>query len=170
MRALLAAVCAIWFRLITRGRVRGSSFILRSPSALRVAAGNTITIGRNVMIDKDARIVALGGDIAIEDDVFIGKNSTIIAFSNLRIGARTLLGQNCSLHTENHGPAGRRSNYSSAAITIGEDAWLGAGVVVTSGVTIGRAVTVGANSVVTKDLAPDGIYAGAPARLIRSAL
>ena len=118
------------------------------------------------MIDKDARIFAVGGNISIGDDTFIGKNVTLIAFADMTIGARTLLGQNCSVHTENHGPAGDRHAFTALPIHIGDDVWLGAGVVVTSGRSIADSVTVGANSVVTRDLDGDSTYAGVPAKRI----
>jgi acetyltransferase-like isoleucine patch superfamily enzyme len=54
----------------------------------------------------------------------------------------------------------------SAPIEIGEDCWLGLNVVVMRGVTIGRGCVVGANSVVTRDLPPYSVAAGAPARVI----
>lgn len=168
MRPLAERLCALFFRIKTRGRVRGSQFILRPTSTLRISSGNTITIGDRVMIDKDARIIAQGGNIVIGDDVFIGKNVTLIAFSDLHIGSRTLLGQNCSVHTENHGGPGRRDDFSSSPVHIGDDVWLGAGVVVTSGTTITHRVTVGANSVVTKTLDSAATYAGVPAREIGS--
>jgi acetyltransferase-like isoleucine patch superfamily enzyme len=48
-----------------------------------------------------------------------------------------------------------------------DNVWLGANVVVTSGVTIGSRAVVGANSVVTEDVPPGTIVAGSPARVIR---
>lgn len=51
-------------------------------------------------------------------------------------------------------------------VLIGNDSWLGAGVVVTAGVTIGDGCIVGAGAVVTKDLPPGSIAAGVPARVI----
>ncbi len=134
---------------------------------MRIGKDNHITIGRNVMIDKDARIFAVGGNITIGDGTFIGKNVTLIAFADMIIGARTLFGQNCSIHTENHGAAGDRDSFTALPIRIGDDVWLGAGVVVTSGRNVANSVTVGANSVVTRDLLTENTYAGVPAKPIR---
>ena len=53
-------------------------------------------------------------------------------------------------------------------ILIGNDVWIGAGCIIKAGVTIGDGVIIGAGSVVTKDLQEYGIYAGVPAKLIRT--
>lgn len=167
LKRILGRVCAIFYRALTMGRVQGTSYILRKPSTFRVSKGNHIVIGNNVMIDKDARIIAHGGNIVIGDDTFIGKNSTLIAFADLFIGNRVLIGENSSIHTENHGGPGERDSFTSGPIVVNDDVWLGAGVVVTAGRTIASGATVGANSVVTKDLEEPALYAGVPAKLIR---
>ena len=88
----------------------------------------------------------------------------------VRIGARTKLGPNCQLYTPQH-PVDyldrRRPVETSFRITIGEDCWLGGGVVVCPGVTIGDRAVVGAGSVVTRDIPADSVAAGNPARIIR---
>ena len=56
---------------------------------------------------------------------------------------------------------------SSGPVTIEDDAWIGAGVVVMPGVRIGRGAVVGANSVVNADVAPLTVVAGQPARPLR---
>jgi len=156
----------IWFRLLSCGRVVGRRYILRKPLLVRVSKNAILTIGAGVHIEPFSRLV-FQANSSIGPEVYIGKNSTIVGFSTLRIGARTLIGENVSIHTENHGPAGNRMAYSSENVTIGEDVWIGAGVVITSGVSIGDRVTVGANSVVNKSFGSDVMIAGVPARVIR---
>ena len=65
-------------------------------------------------------------------------------------------------------PEPRRTKWEAAEpITIGDNVWLGGGVVVCPGVTIGEDTVVGAGSVVTRDL-PAGVLAvGSPARVVR---
>jgi acetyltransferase-like isoleucine patch superfamily enzyme len=58
----------------------------------------------------------------------------------------------------------------SRAVQIGEDCWIGINVVIAPGVTIGRGCVIGANSVVTRDLPPYSVAAGAPASVIRQRL
>ena len=53
-------------------------------------------------------------------------------------------------------------------IIIGDDVWLGTGVIVTKGVNIGDGAIVAAGSVVTKDIPPNTVFAGSPAKFIRN--
>jgi acetyltransferase-like isoleucine patch superfamily enzyme len=61
----------------------------------------------------------------------------------------------------------RRHSLLNAPITIGRNAWLGADVKVLAGVTIGENAIVAAGSVVIKDVPPNMVVAGSPARIIR---
>jgi acetyltransferase-like isoleucine patch superfamily enzyme len=56
---------------------------------------------------------------------------------------------------------------SKGPTRVGSNCWLGANVVVTSGVTIGERSVIGANSVVTRDIPPFSVAAGAPAKVLR---
>jgi acetyltransferase-like isoleucine patch superfamily enzyme len=57
---------------------------------------------------------------------------------------------------------------SKGPTRVGDNVWCGANVVITSGVTIGERSVIGANSVVTTDLPPRSIAAGAPAKVLRT--
>jgi maltose O-acetyltransferase len=89
----------------------------------------------------------------------------------ITIGDDAQIGPHVQLLTPTHPvePGPRRDKWESAQpITIGDNVWLGGGVIVLPGVTIGDDTVVGAGSVVTKDL-PAGVLAlGNPARVIRS--
>lgn len=159
---------ALLLRVVFLGRVIGPSFNIGLPFHVRAQRGGTIVFGRGVRIMSNARIIARRGHLFVGPDASFGKNVTLVAFADLRIGARTLIGENASIHTENHGPPGARNSFQKSPITIGSDVWIGAGVVVTAGQTIADRITVGANSVVTRDLLIPGIYAGVPAVLIRA--
>ena len=109
--------------------------------------GKNLTLGKNVFINIGCRFQDTGG---------------------ITIGDGTLIGHGSTLTTLNHQvDPDRRGNMVPAPITIGRKVWLGASVTVVPGVTIGDGVIVGAGAVVTKDVPPDAIVAGVPARLVR---
>jgi carbonic anhydrase/acetyltransferase-like protein (isoleucine patch superfamily) len=83
----------------------------------------------------------------------------------VKIGDRTLLACNVSVITATHpvSPEERRGSLGkeyAKPVTIGDDCWIGANVVILPGVTIGNGVTVGAGSVVTKDVEDRSIVVG----------
>ena len=112
----------------------------------------------------------LGWRIELGEEVFVNMGCTFLDCGGVRIGARTKLGPNCQLYTPQH-PVDyldrRRPVETSFRITIGEDCWLGGGVVVCPGVTIGDGAIVAAYSVVTKDVEPYSVVGGNPAHFIK---
>ena len=87
------------------------------------------------------------------------------------IGDDVQIGPNVQLLTATHPvePGPRRSKWEgSSPITIGDNVWLGGGVIVCPGVTIGENTVVGAGAVVTRDLPPNVVAVGNPARVIRT--
>jgi len=91
--------------------------------------------------------------------------------ATVTIGDDVQIGPNVQLLTATHPvePGPRRDKWEAAEpIVIGDNAWLGGGVIVCPGVTIGADTVVGAGSVVVRDL-PSGVLAvGAPARVVRA--
>ncbi len=110
--------------------------------------------------------------IRIGTDSFINHNCCVWASprGGITIGENVLFGPGVTVISSNHGtdPSSliRLQEGQDAPVTIGNDVWLGAHVVVTAGVTIGDGCVVGAGAVVTKDLPAGSICAGIPAKVI----
>lgn len=107
-----------------------------------------------------------GNGIILGEKVFINYGCTFLDGGYIRIGKHTLIGPNCQLYTPHHpmDPIERRKESEYAyPITIGEDCWLGGGVIVCPGVTIGDRCVIAAGSVVTRDIPSDSLAAGNPA-------
>ena len=115
------------------------------------------------------------GEIIIGKNSYIGNRSAIASVE----GNKVLIGDNCSLshnvrlYTTNRNPSDIIKNKSKTGmiqgdIIIGNNVWIGANVFVNQNVVIGDNVVIGANSVVTKNLDSNCIYAGSPAKLIKS--
>jgi maltose O-acetyltransferase len=112
--------------------------------------GHLIRIGRNSFLNYDA-IVLDCAQVVIGDDVSMGPRAQLLT----------------ALHPVDDHELRRQRWETAAAITIGDNVWLGGGVIVCPGVTIGSKTVVGAGSVVTKDLPSQVFAAGNPCRVIR---
>jgi acetyltransferase-like isoleucine patch superfamily enzyme len=111
--------------------------------------------------------------VRIGEGTFLNRNVMVAAQELVEIGAHSMLANGCFVTDANHRfddpdrPITWQGFDSKGPTRIGANCWLGANVVVTSGVTIGERCVIGANSVVTRDVEPFSIAAGAPARVLR---
>ncbi|KAL7923477.1 trimeric LpxA-like protein [Trichoderma austrokoningii] len=114
-----------------------------------------------------------GYNVRLGKNVFVNANSTWIDTCAITIGARTIMGPNCSFYSGTH-PLdhrvrnGTRGPELGKPIVVGEDCWLGGGVTVLAGVTIGKGSVVGAGSVVTRDVPEGVVVVGNPARVLKT--
>lgn len=109
--------------------------------------GQFIRFGKKVFVNNGCTFMDRGG-ITLEDGVFIGPNVNLI--------------------TENHAEQPQlRHNVYARPIRIRRNAWIGAAAIVLPGVTIGENAIVAAGAVVTKDVPDNTIVGGVPARAIR---
>lgn len=140
-----AKVRALFGELI--GKKMDDSFLLIPP--FYATGGPDITVGRNVFVNQNCTFYDLGG-LDIADDVMIGPNVSLI--------------------TSGHPiePSRRRDGVIAKPIAIGRNVWIGAGATIIGGVTVGENSVVAAGSVVTKDVPPNTLVGGNPARVIRS--
>jgi maltose O-acetyltransferase len=91
--------------------------------------------------------------------------------ATVTIGDDVQVGPNVQLLTATHPlePGPRRDKWEAAEpIVLGDNVWLGGGVIVCPGVTIGADTVVGAGSVVVRDLPPGVVAVGSPARVVRA--
>ena len=114
--------------------------------------------------------VDYGENIHIGDGVFINSDFTALDVARIDIGDHCQIGPKVQLLTPTHpiAPIPRRDKLEAAEpIVLEQNVWLGGGVVVCPGVRIGKNTVVGAGAVVTKDLPPNAVAVGNPARVIR---
>ncbi|GGZ09544.1 sugar O-acetyltransferase [Streptomyces nitrosporeus] len=115
--------------------------------------------------------VDYGSNITIGARTFVNYNLTALDVAAITIGEDCQIGPNVQLLTPTHPlePQPRRDKLEAASpIVIGNNVWLGGGVIVCPGVTIGDNSVIGAGSVVTKDVPAGVVAVGNPARPIRS--
>ena len=127
------------------GKPVGSDFCLFPP--FYTDYGQNITVGKGVFLNSSCHFQDQGG---------------------IYIGDGALIGHNVVLATLNHAMSpSRRGTMVPAPIHIGQNVWIGANATVTPGVTIGDGVIEAAGAVVTKDVPPNMVVGGVPAKLIR---
>ena len=101
---------------------------------------------------------------------FVNFNAVFLDVARITVGADVQIGPNVQLLTATHPVEAepRRAKWEAAKpITIGDNVWLGGGVIVLAGVTIGDNTVVGAGAVVTRDLPANVVAVGNPARVVR---
>lgn len=119
---------------------------------------------------KPPLFVDYGENISIGARTFINYNLTALDVAAITIGEDCQIGPNVQLLTPTHPVAAqpRRDRLEAAKpITIGDNVWLGGGVIVCPGVSIGDDSVIGAGSVVTRDIPAGVVAVGNPARVIR---
>ncbi len=110
--------------------------------------GRNITLGKNVFINSACCFQDQGG-ITIGDNCLIGHEVVIATLDHLL-------------------PAQARESMRPAPVVLGENVWVGSHATILPGVTIGSNAVVAAGAVVTRDVPPNTVVAGVPARVIKT--
>lgn len=140
---------------------------------LLVSEKGKITVGRSLYVSEKSNIGAhLSGILEIGNNNFFNTNTTVTCLEKITIGNDNLFAQNVVVVDHNHNYDSLnlpicRQGYKFKPVTIGSDCWICANVVICPGATIGDHIIVAANSVVSGTLEKPGVYAGAPAKLIK---
>lgn len=133
-----------------------------------------LQVGAGVLLEPNVWITAPGqARVTIGKGTFLNMGVMIASERLVEIGDHCMLANGCFVSDASHRyddpdrPITWQGFESKGPTRIGDNCWLGANVVVTSGVTIGERCVIGANSVVTKDIEQFSVAAGAPAKAIR---
>ncbi len=133
-----------------------------------------LEVGEGVLLEPNVWITAPGSArVRIGAGTFLNMGVMVAAHELVEIGEHCMLANGCFVSDAAHRyddpdrPVPWQGFTSKGPTRIGANCWLGAGVVVTSGVSIGQRCVIGANSVVTHDIEPHSIAAGAPAKVLR---
>lgn len=111
-----------------------------------------------------------GYNITVGENFYANYNCTILDCAKVSIGDNVLLAPNVSLFTAGHPIHFETRNEGpeyAFPIVIGNNCWIGGGVIVNPGIVIGDNVVIGSGSVVTKDIPSDTIAVGNPCKVLR---
>ncbi len=134
-----------------------------------------LEVGEGVLFEPGVWITAPGrARVRIGAGTFLNQGVMVAAQELVEIGEHCMLANGCFVSDASHRyddpdkPVPWQGFTSKGPTRIGANCWLGAHVVVTSGVSIGERCVVGAGSVVTHDIPAFSVAAGAPARVLKS--
>jgi fatty-acyl-CoA synthase len=150
----------------------GSNVTLMPGAHLKNRENGTIVLNDGVKLDTMTRLVA-ANDARLElgENVAIGMGTVVNAGRDVLLGRGCLTAAHCVINASDHGIAAgapiQRQLFQHAPIYIGEDVWLGAGVVVTRGSRIGPGAVVSAGSTVSGSVPAAAIVHGSPARPVK---
>ncbi|TWT50995.1 Maltose O-acetyltransferase [Rubripirellula amarantea] len=110
-----------------------------------------------------------GTNIYLDEKVYFNFDCVILDVCEVRIGNHVFIAPGVHIYTATHPLEAelRRTQEFGKPVTVGNDVWIGGKAVICPGVTIGDCSVIGAGSVVTKDVPPEVVVAGNPAKVIR---
>jgi acetyltransferase-like isoleucine patch superfamily enzyme len=129
------------------------------------------TCGENISISEGCWLQAFE-NLSLGNNVRISRGVFINAGGGVKIGNDVLIGPSVKIWSVNHNFSEldipiHEQGYNYSTVTIGNNVWIAANVIILPGITVSDKTVIAAGSVVTKDLKPCALYGGNPARLIR---
>ncbi len=154
-------------------RVRfGARCDVRRGLTVLTTKGSTTRFGAGCVLDRGL-VVENRGTLEVGDGTVFGHHCTLATDDRISIGRGCLIAEMVSIRDHDHAFASTTDRIidqgrDTRPVVIGDNVWLGAKATVTKGVTVGSNCVVGAHAVVTRDLPPDSVALGVPARVVRT--
>ena len=164
-----------WRRLLTpagwRWRTDGLLFLGRRLE-LQISPRGEIRFGRFVWVGDGSKIRCHEGEVEIGAKTVLGQECTISAYRHVRIGEQCVIADRAMFIDFDHGVVDvevpiRKQGIYMRDVDVGSNVWVGYGACILRGVRVGDNAIVGTNSVVTKDVPANAVVGGVPARVLR---
>ncbi len=163
----------VLLKLRYRGRLQTDGLCFICPGVrLEIGRHARLAVGRWAWIGHGSKIRVHEGEVSIGAKTVLGQECTISAFQHISIGRECIIADRVMLIDFDHGVVEvdrpiRLQGIYKRDVHVGHNAWIGYGACVLRGVTVGDNTIVGTNAVVTKDVPQNAVVAGVPARIIR---
>jgi len=162
-----------WLKLRWRGRLQTDGIAFIGPGVtLEIGRGARIVLGRWSWIGHGTKLRAHEGEILIGAKTVLGQECTISAFQHVSIGRECIVADRVMLIDFDHGVVEverpiREQGIYKRDVRVGHNVWIGYGVCILRGVTVGDNAILGTTAVVTRDVPANAVMGGVPARVIR---
>jgi acetyltransferase-like isoleucine patch superfamily enzyme len=160
-------------KLRHRGRLRTDGLCFICPGVqLELGRRATLDIGRWAWIGHDTKIRVHEGEVRIGAKTVIGQECTISAFQHVAIGRECIVADRVMLIDFDHGVVEverpiRLQGIYKRDVDVAHNVWIGYGACILRGVAVGENSVIGTNAVVTGDVPANAVVGGVPARVIR---
>lgn len=149
---------------------KGKHAVVRRSARMDVLPFNRFELGAFSTVEDFCTVNNGVGAVLIGSHTRVGMGNVVIG--PVTIGSNVIFAQNVVMSGLNHGYEDvtcpiHLQKVTTAPITVEDDCWIGANVVITAGVTIGKHAVVAAGAVVTKNIPPFSVAVGNPARIIK---
>jgi acetyltransferase-like isoleucine patch superfamily enzyme len=163
-----------WLKLRFRGRLQTDGLCFVGPNvSIQIGRDAVLRLGRWSWIGHGSKLRVHEGEVSIGAKTVMGQEVTISAFQHVSIGRECIIADRAMLIDFDHGVVEverpiRMQGIYKRDVRVGHNCWIGYGACILRGTTVGDNSVIGTNTVVTKDLPPNSVAAGAPARVLRS--
>jgi acetyltransferase-like isoleucine patch superfamily enzyme len=165
----------LWRRYLTRAGWRwetdGPVFFGRNLE-IEISKRGTVRFGRFVWVGDGTKIRCHEGEVVIGAKTVLGQECTISAYRHVRIGEQCVIADRAMFIDFDHGVVDveqpiRHQGIYMRDVDVGSNVWIGYNASILRGVRVGDNAIVGANAVVTRDVPANAVVGGVPARIIR---
>ena len=162
-----------WLRLRWRGRLRTDGIAFVGPGVtFEIGRDAVVHLGRWSWIGHGCKIRAHEGEVRIGAKTVLGQECTISAFQHVSIGRECIVADRVMLIDFDHGVVDveqpiRVQGIYKRDVRVGHNVWIGYGACFLRGVTVGDNAIIGTNAVVTRDVPDNAVVGGLPARVLR---
>ncbi len=145
----------IWLRIVLRRKIQKKGLLLlHTASTVQIEKTARAQFGNKVTVEAGALLAARSDSfLALGEKVYINRNCCVVARESIVLEDGVTIGPGCYLYDHDHDRS-LPGNYATKPILIKKKAWIGANCVILKGVTIGENAIVAAGTVITKDV-PD---------------
>jgi acetyltransferase-like isoleucine patch superfamily enzyme len=163
----------LWLKLRWRGRLKTDGLCFVCPDVtIEIGKGATLHLGRWSWIGHGCKIRAHEGEVRIGAKTVLGQECTISAFQHVSIGRECIVADRVMLIDFDHGVVEterpvRAQGIYKRDVRVGHNVWIGYGVSILRGTTVGDNCVLGTSTVVTKDVPDNAVAAGVPVRVLR---
>ena len=163
----------LWLKARFRGRLKTDGLCFICPKVtIEIGKDATLHLGRWSWIGHGCKIRVHEGEARIGAKSVLGQECTVSAFQHVSIGRECIIADRVMLIDFDHGVVEserpiRDQGIYKRDVRVGHNVWIGYGVAILRGVTVGDNSVLGTSTVVSKDVPANAVAAGVPVRIIR---